>query len=123
MKMNGLLIDDPEILRAMEADLEGVFIPASTLKSGEFSKTSSLASLQQFGYLHRHIARLLTDMATSLHAGAVEALPTGGIHDGCQYCDYHDICCHEAEDPVREIAKRSLDEALEQLEKEDARHE
>ncbi len=123
MKMNGLLIDDPEILRAMEADLEGVFIPASTLKSGEFSKTSSLASLQQFGQLHRHIGRLLIDMAIQLHAGAVEALPAGGIADGCQYCDYHDICCHETDDPVREIAKRSLDEALNELEKEDAEYE
>ncbi len=123
MKMNGLLIDDPEILRAMEADLEGVFIPASTMKSGEFSRTSSLASLQQFGQLHRHIGRLLTDMATELHAGAVEARPAGGIADGCQYCDYHDICCHEADDPVREIAKRSLEEALAELEKEDAEHE
>ncbi len=123
MKMNGLLIDNPEILRAMEADLEGVFIPASTLKSGEFSKTSSLASLEQFGQLHRHIGRLLTDMAINLHAGAVDALPAGGIADGCRYCDYHDICCHETDDPVREIAKRSLQEALTELEKEDAEHE
>lgn len=123
MKMNGLLIDDPEILRAMEADLAGVFIPASTMKSGEFSKTSSLATLQQFGQLHRHIGRLLTDMATALHAGEVDALPVGGIVDGCEYCDYRDICSHEAEDPVREIAKRSLQEALSELGKEDEARE
>ncbi len=119
MKMNGLLIDDPNILKAMEADLAGVFIPASVLKSGEFSQASSLASLEQFGQIRRHIQRLLTDMADHLHRGAIDVLPTGGEMNGCLYCPYHDICCHETGDPVRDIAKRSLAEALNDLEKEE----
>lgn len=123
MKMNGLLLDDPAVLRAMEADLAGVFIPASTLKSGGFSAASSLASLQQFGQLRHRIQHLLTDMAAGLHSGAVHALPVSGTVDGCQYCAYHDICCHEEGDAVREIAARDLSEALAQLEKEEETHE
>lgn len=112
MRMNGLLIDDPDVLRAMEADLAGVFIPVSTLKSGDMSKTSSLASLEQFGHIQRRIQELLLDMAAQLRRGAVDAVP---VQDGCRYCDYHDICCHEDGNPIREIADRSLNEALEDL--------
>ncbi len=115
MRMNGLLIDNPEILRAMEADLAGVFIPVGTLKSGELSKTSSLASLEQFGYIQRRIEDLLSDMAVQLHRGAIDAIPVGGTQDGCRYCQYHEVCCHEDTDPIRELTSRSLSEALEDL--------
>ena len=115
MCTNGLLIDNPDVLRAMEPDLAGIFIPVSTVKSGELSKTSSLATLEQFGYIRDRIQKLLTEMAEQLHAGAVNAVPIGGDKDGCQYCDYHDVCCHEPTDPVRELTFRKLDEVLASL--------
>ncbi len=116
MRMNGLLLDDPEILKDMEADLGGVFIPAKITSKGELSATSSLATLSQFGRLQQRIARLLTDMVQMLHKGDIAALPVGGTQDGCRYCDYHDICGHEEDDPVRSLVKRSLAEALQELE-------
>lgn len=115
MCTNGLLIDDPDVLRAMEPELAGVFIPVSTTKSGELSKTSSLATLEQFGRIRDRIQKLLTEMAEQLHAGAVNAVPIGGDKDGCEYCDYHDICCHEPTDPIRELTFRKLDESLASL--------
>lgn len=119
MRMNGLLLDDPEILKAMEADLGGVFIPAKMTAKGELSAASSLATLSQFGRLQQRIARLLTDMVQTLHRGDIAALPVGGTQDGCRYCDYHDICGHEETDPVRSLEKRSLAEALQDLEADD----
>ena len=115
MCTNGLLIDDPDVLRAMEPDLEGLFIPVSILNSGELSKSSSLATLEQFGYIRDRIQRLLTDMAEQLHVGAVDAVPIGGDEDGCRYCDYHDVCCHEPTDPIREFTSKKLDETLSSL--------
>lgn len=115
MRANGLLIDDPDVLRAMEPDLAGVFIPVSTVRSGGLSKTSSLATLEQFGRIRRRIQTILVDMAEQLHVGAVNAVPIGGTKDACAYCDYHDICCHEPTDPVRELTSKSLAEALRTL--------
>ncbi|MBR5540710.1 MAG: PD-(D/E)XK nuclease family protein [Clostridia bacterium] len=112
MRSNGLLIDDPAVLRAMEPDLAGVFIPVSLLKSGELSKASSLATLEQFGRIRRRIQKVLVEMVEQLHAGAVNAVPIGGVKDACAYCDYHDICCHESTDPVRELTSKKLAEAL-----------
>lgn len=116
MRTNGLLIDDPDVLRAMEPDLAGVFIPVSLLKSGAISKASSLATLEQFGRIRRRIQKILVEMVEQLHAGAVDAVPISGTKDACAYCDYHDICCHEPTDPIRELTPKKLAEALAALE-------
>ncbi len=123
MKMNGLLLDDPEILKAMEPELEGVFIPAAMGTRGQWKKGASLASLEQFGHLKQHIQRLLTAMAEHLHAGDIAALPAVGATDGCEYCEYHDVCGHERGDPIREIAALSREEALAALQPEDENEE
>ncbi len=123
MRMNGLLLDDPEILSAMETDIAGLFIPASRTSKGEISKTSSLASLEQFGRLQHRIAQLLTEMTQTLHRGDIRALPVGGTQDGCRYCDYHDICGHETGDPLRMLIHRDLKEALRDLEQEEQSEE
>lgn len=115
MKMNGLLIDDPAILRAMETDLGGVFIPASATKSGALGARSSVASLRDFGRLKKHIQLLLDDMVCALHRGAIDVRPVSGIVDGCQHCKYHDICCHQSGDPTRELQNYSLAQALDRL--------
>ncbi len=115
MCTNGLLIDEPDVLRAMEPDLAGLFIPVSTTKSGELSKASSLATLEQFGRIRNRIQQLLTEMAEQLHTGAVDAVPIGGDKDGCSRCDYHDVCCHEPTDPIREFTLKKLDETLSSL--------
>lgn len=47
LKMNGLLIDDPAVVSAMEQEAAGVFIPAKLTAKGEFDSRSS--SLGQSG--------------------------------------------------------------------------
>lgn len=118
MRMNGLLLDHPDILRAMETDAAGIFIPVSFKKDGTPKSGSSLASLQQFGQLKNKISSLLLSMAASLRQGEIAAVPVKGSLDGCAYCPYAAVCRHEADDPVRQLAAsdaaevwRSLQEA------------
>lgn len=117
MCTNGLLLDDETVLRAMESDLKGVFIPVSFTKSGGI-KSKDLVTLQQFGILKKHIQNVLTSMAVQLHNGAIDARPKAD-KDGnsmCKYCDYHDICGHEPADPVTIIPKLSTRDAMAVLE-------
>ncbi len=118
MKMNGLLLADSEVLKAMEEDNDGVFIPASVTNSGALSKTSSVATAEQFAWIERHIQSVLSQMASRLHQGEIGAVPLSGLTDSCRYCEYHDICGHESEDSSRELAKKSLQEALSDLQPE-----
>ncbi len=103
MRMNGLLLDDEQVLAAMEPDIGGVFIPASLKKDGTFSCASSVANLAQFGALGRRAQKLLEDMANTLRQGDVDAAPfVTAANDPCRYCDYRAVCGHEAEDRVRQ---------------------
>ncbi len=114
MRMNGLLIDDEQILQAMEPGIQGLFIPAKRKKGGGYDSSSSVVTLAQFGALGRRAQKLLCDMAQTLRNGDVDALPfKDGTHDPCRYCDYRAACGHEEEDRCRtprfDRAKEVLD--------------
>lgn len=115
MRMNGLLLDDPAIVRAMEADAAGLFIPARIGANGNYLAGSSVASLEQFGLLKKRIERLLRDMARTLREGDIAAVPACGSVDACAWCDYRAVCGHEAGDPVRLIAKQDAEEVWKDL--------
>jgi ATP-dependent helicase/nuclease subunit B len=116
LRMNGLLIDDPEIIGAMEKDIKGLFIPASLKSGGGFKKHSSIASLKHFGLLKKRIDSLLIEMAQTLKSGDIAAYPAAGEVEACKWCDYKTICGHEFADPVRFIEKRDNSEVLSALE-------
>lgn len=117
LRMNGLILDDPAVIQAMEADAAGVFIPVRLNRKGEPDKGASLASLAQFGMLKQRVETLLADMAATLRGGDIAALPAqSDTVDACAYCDYRAVCGHEADDPVRLLADRDAAEVLRDLE-------
>ncbi len=118
LRMNGLLLDDPEIVRAMEHDAAGLFIPARLTAKGEWAKGASVASLEQFGKLKKRIESLLVRMAETLRQGDIAALPLAGDVDACAWCDYRAVCGHEPDDPVHFLAARDAAAVLRELEEE-----
>lgn len=106
MRMNGLLLDHPDIVRAMEADGAGLFVPARINAKGELSHDASVASLAQFGQLKKRVDKLLTDMAETLRRGDIAAVPACGAVEACTYCEYRAVCGFEPGDPVRFIAQQ-----------------
>lgn len=121
LKMNGLLIDDPAVVSAMEQEAAGVFIPAKLTAKGEFdSRSSSLASLAQFGQLKKRMEKLLTAMAESLRGGRIEAKPVKSKEKtACQYCPYRSICGHDDDGPARLLISRKNSEIFQELEKDE----
>ncbi|HEX3027613.1 MAG TPA: PD-(D/E)XK nuclease family protein, partial [Clostridia bacterium] len=126
-KMSGLLLDDPEVIRAMERDGSGVFIPAKLRKSEdadgnvsyEPDSRASVASLEKFGFLKRHVVKTLKDMALTLHEGDVAAEPVQGIsYHPCDYCDYACVCGHEPGDGIRLLRKYDKEEVWKSLKEE-----
>ncbi len=119
MKMSGLLLDDPEIIQAMETDANGIFIPAKLNKQGlPDARSSEVASLGRLGRLKKRVEALLTQMAATLRDGDIAAVPLAGSKDPCAYCGYRAICRHEADDPVKFLTDRPSDKVWEQLEAE-----
>lgn len=89
-RMNGLLLDDPDVLNAMEPGLGGIFIPVKRTKD---SYSGSVATLAELGQIKSHVDSLLCDMAEELSGGKIFAIPYR--RDGklsCERCQYHSIC-------------------------------
>ncbi len=92
-KLSGLLLDDVEIAKALEDEVEGEVIPASLKKNGEFSATSSVASQEQFNLLREHIVDTIRDLGKEILNGKVSALPYQlDNKQPCEYCKYLSIC-------------------------------
>ncbi|MDR1891580.1 MAG: PD-(D/E)XK nuclease family protein, partial [Oscillospiraceae bacterium] len=112
LRQNGLLLAEGEVLTAMEKDGAGLFVPYKLSKKGIDSRVSSLATLEEFGILERHIRRLLVKMGESLHRGDVAVSPLSGTSEACKYCDYMDVCGFPEDASVPQIPKMKPDEAI-----------
>ena len=93
-KMNGFVLEDPEVVSAMEENAKGVFIPVERNKDGSFGKRSSLLKLEELGKMEQYVNRLVLRMAGELHRGEIPAAPvySGGTKPPCEYCDYSSVC-------------------------------
>ncbi len=110
MRMDGIVLDDASVVLAMEQEPDKVFIPAALTADG--TPTGSVMTERQFALLRGVIEQLLTNMATTLLAGDIAALPLRSAkHDACQYCDYRAVCARDADAPARAMEPLS-DKAL-----------
>lgn len=89
-RMNGLLLDDPAVLNAMEPGLSGIYIPVKKSKNGV---SGSVASLAEFGVIKKHIDSLLIKIANELSEGKIAAMPyRKNSASPCDFCRYKGIC-------------------------------
>lgn len=109
-RMSGMVLNNIDVITAMEKNLEGVYIPASLNKDGTVS--GNVISLKSLSNLKNKVNGLIREMADKLQSGVISALPT---EDGCDYCYYKDICKRSDTDPVREFDKLSFDTAISML--------
>ena len=98
LRRKGLVLDDPEVLEAMERPGgEGIrFLPLRLSKSGAVSG-EALVSAERLGRLQRHTQRILREIGAELAAGNIAADPfwRGPDHNACQWCDYAAACHFE----------------------------
>lgn len=92
VRRSGLLLDDIEVIRAMEKTDEPRFIPVS-FKEG-VPRGDSLASAEKLGLLSKHIDATLRDMAAELRRGSIAADPyyRSQQENACLNCDYFEAC-------------------------------
>lgn len=116
LRMNGLILDDPEVICGMEQDAAGVFIPVA-LKDGKPAKLDSVASLAQMGTISKFIESLIVEMAATLQRGDVSPCPVIGDYNACTWCPYGPVCGHEEGGPSIQMEKWDRKAVLEALQK------
>ncbi len=96
LRMNGLLLSDPDIIKKMDKDMErsSNIIPASVKKDGTLSKSnSSLATAEQFQLLRKYVRGTIEKLCEKMLEGNIEITPYRNKNrSACSYCIYSAIC-------------------------------
>ncbi len=92
-KRSGMILNDEELIRAMERGDSYTYLPIKLNKSGERS-SEALASAEQLGMLSRHIDKTLQELAGQLRGGDISAAPCykSSGDNACSFCEYAAVC-------------------------------
>lgn len=114
LRMNGVVLGEEAVIRGMERDAAGKYIPVS-LKNGKLSGAESVLSREEFDCVIGAIREKIADMAETLLQGEISPEPLLQDHRGCDYCPYFAVCGREygEEDVVKAKWKRT--EVMEKL--------
>ncbi|MGG7179173.1 helicase-exonuclease AddAB subunit AddB [Clostridium paraputrificum] len=95
LKMNGLLLKDAELVRAMDNDMEtySLVIPATFKKDGDFSSNSAVITEEQFNILRDYVNSKMIELCEDMLSGKIKIEPCKNQKMAyCEYCDYSSIC-------------------------------
>ncbi len=106
--MKGLVLSKEEIIKAMEEQANGRFIPVS-IKGEKLKGEESTFSDNSIELIFSHVKRLVSSMADSLLEGEIEAQPLTINANACAYCPYESVC--GAKNYGKDIEKMSMKNA------------
>ncbi len=117
-KRRGLLLNDREVLSAMEPEGGGQRLDCVAKKDGTIS--GAVADRGQFQMLKAYIFKLLSQMVDTISAGDITPNPytRGSYHNACAYCPYGEVCHPEDVPGRREYQAMKAERFWEEIEKE-----
>ncbi len=115
-KMKGLLINDAEIVRAMDKGISGhsAILPARMNNDGSLSASGgNYATLSQFNQLKAYVRRIVGEIGREILSGSATISPCKA--DGtfpCEHCRYHPVCAFRADSDAYRTAAPLKDEVV-----------
>ena len=97
LKRRGMAIGDETVLRMMERNLAGKYIPVTLKKDGTLKTSLTLESLEGIGKLMDQVCATAAKLAYGMKCGNVSARPLKDQkHDGCRFCPHRSVCRNPA---------------------------
>ena len=119
IKMDGILDDDREVVRSMEADLGGKIVPAKINKNGTFDAYSKVISTDDFNTIFKYIDMTLARLGSLISNGDISAVPLkNGGRTECEYCGYASVCRKDDQNICREHKDLKICETVETMKEE-----
>lgn len=119
-KMNGLVLNNDTVIKGMEKNVGGVYLPVKLNKSGDkYTGTESLVNAVEIKKIFDKINSILKKMVKELLGGKIQQVPTKGTVDACAWCPYWQVCGYEEGMENREVFKLSKSEVMEILDMEE----
>ena len=95
LKMNGLLLNNAEVIIEMDKEISGysLIIPAYVGKNGVSENNSSVATKEQFNILREYVRETIVELCGSMLDGNIQIHPVKNNNNSCcDYCDFKSIC-------------------------------
>ena len=91
-RRKGLLLDDEQVLQAMEPGENPQRMSYTVRKDG--SRSGDLASREQLGMLKEYVYKVLRNLVNDIASGSVTPNPytRGTSHSACSFCPYGTVC-------------------------------
>lgn len=106
LKMNGLVLDDPEVAQRM--DSTGETLPVRFKKDGSFYAGSSVASREQFALMENFTGKKMEELRRRISQGEAQASPYQmKDKNACSYCPYVSVCGFDTKIPGYEYRRLS----------------
>ncbi|QUH25644.1 helicase-exonuclease AddAB subunit AddB [Serpentinicella alkaliphila] len=121
LKMKGLVLNDPKIIKSLHKDIEkhSTIIPVSLNTNGEVSKNSSVATEEEFKVLLKHVRNLVKQASQEIVDGHIKIDPCKkGKTTTCIYCNFKTICQFDKsfnDNKYRIIKELKNEEVIEKL--------
>jgi ATP-dependent helicase/DNAse subunit B len=121
-KRKGLLLNDEEVLQAMEPGDHPRRLCYTVKKDGTLS--GDLADREQLKMLKNYIFKILGKMVDEIASGTVEPNPymRGSSHSACAFCPYGAVCHKEQVENRRNYKTMTSQRFWEEIEKEVGKH-
>lgn len=97
LKLEGLLLDDVKVVKAMDNTLEpgthSLIIPANMKKAGDLGKNKALITMEQFELLRKYVNKKMVEICQNMIEGKIDIEPCKENKNiVCDYCNYSHIC-------------------------------
>lgn len=121
-RRKGLLLDDEQVLQAMEPGESPQRMNYSVRKDG--SRSGDLASREQLGILKVYVYKVLRDLVNDIASGNVMPNPytRGSSHSACAFCPYGAVCHQDEVSGRRNYKTMTAQRFWEEIGKEGKEH-
>ena len=112
LRRSGLILDDPQVIEAMEHGKQTRYLPVTFDKNGE-RKPECVAGEGELEALRGHVERRMLELSEALRAGSIDARPCyrNESDNACLYCAFPGVCrFDEKKDGRRYMEKLRPDE-------------
>ncbi|WP_332834962.1 helicase-exonuclease AddAB subunit AddB [Clostridium perfringens] len=119
LKLEGLLLDDVKVVKAMDNTLEpgthSLIIPANMKKAGDLGKNKALITMEQFELLRKYVNEKMVEICQNMIEGKIDIEPCKENKNiVCDYCNYSHICQFDSslEDNRYKVIPKKKDEEI-----------
>jgi len=114
---SGVVLDNAEIINAMEMGASGRFLPTGIKDNGNYTKPQNVISEKGFEILFEHTKNLIKTMADNLIGGDIPASPLMVNNNSCAYCPYGSVCGNMKDERAVNKIKLNKEDVLKEIEK------